>query len=71
VVLAAIGGVIGAAVSVWGTKLIEHQLYGVAARDVVSMVVAGVVLFGAAVLACVVPARRALGVDPATAIRAD
>jgi predicted permease len=71
VILAGIGGVIGAAVSVWGTKLIEHQLYGVAARDVVSMIIAGGVLFGAAVLACVVPARRALGVDPVTAIRAD
>ena len=71
VVLAVIGGVIGAGVSLWGTKLIEHQLYGVAARDVVSMIVAAVVLFGAAILACVVPARRALGVDPVTAIRAD
>jgi len=70
-VLAGIGAAIGAAASVWGTKLIEHQLYGVAARDAVSMLVAAVVLAGAALLACIIPTRRALAVDPMTAIRAE
>ena len=55
----------------WGTKLIESQLYGVARSDIFSFVAAVVVLVGAALLACVVPTRRALSVDPITAIRAD
>jgi ABC-type antimicrobial peptide transport system permease subunit len=58
-------------VAVWGTKLIETQLYGVARSDVASFGAAAVVLLGAAVAACVVPARRALAVDPITAIRSE
>jgi predicted permease len=69
--LALIGMLIGGAVSMWGTKLIESQLFGVAARDPASMIAASVVLFAVAIVACVVPARRALAVDPMTAIRAD
>ncbi len=71
VALAVVGCVFGGVVSIWGTKLIENQLYGVAKHDPASMIAAAVVLLGAAVAACVVPARRALGVDPMTAIRAD
>jgi len=69
--LALIGCAFGAAVSIWGTKVIETQLYGVAKHDVASMAAAFIVLVGAALAACVVPARRALAVDPMTAIRAD
>jgi ABC-type antimicrobial peptide transport system permease subunit len=69
--LALIGCAFGAAVSIWGTKVIESQLYGVAKHDATSMIAAFIVLVGAALVACVVPARRALAVDPMTAIRAD
>jgi putative ABC transport system permease protein len=69
--LAIVGSAIGLAFAAWGTKLIENQLYGVARSDVVSFVAAVVVLVGAALIACVVPMRRALSVDPITAIRAD
>jgi putative ABC transport system permease protein len=69
--LAVVGSLIGLGFAAWGTKLIENQLYGVARSDVVSFVAAVVVLTGAALLACVVPTRRALAVDPITAIRAD
>ncbi|MFI5228905.1 MAG: ADOP family duplicated permease [Gemmatimonadales bacterium] len=71
VALALVGAGIGIAVALWGTKLIQHQLYGVAQRDTTSFVASVVVLLIAAVLACVIPARRALAVDPMTAIRAD
>jgi putative ABC transport system permease protein len=71
VTLAIAGCIVGGVVAVWGTKLIETQLYGVARSDVASFGAAAVVLLGAAVAACVVPARRALAVDPMTAIRAE
>ena len=69
--LAVVGSAIGLSFAAWGTKLIESQLYGVARSDVVSFAAAVVVLVGAALIACVVPTRRALSVDPITAIRAD
>jgi len=71
VVVGLIGSVIGVVVASWGTKLIERQLYDVGRLDIVSFSVAIVVLFLAAVVASVVPTRRALAVDPMTAIRAD
>jgi ABC-type antimicrobial peptide transport system permease subunit len=71
VVVGLIGSVVGVIVAGWGTKLIERQLYDVDRLDVVSFAVAIVVLFLAAVVASVVPTRRALAVDPMTAIRAD
>jgi putative ABC transport system permease protein len=69
--LAIIGSAIGLSVAAWGTKLIESQLYGIERSDVVSFVAAVIVLVGAALLACVLPTRRALSVDPIAAIRAD
>jgi predicted permease len=69
--VAVAGSAAGVAAAIWGTKLIEHQLYGVERSDVVSFAASIVVLSLAALLACVVPTRRALAVDPMTAIRAD
>ena len=71
VALAVLGSAVGLAMAAWGTKLIESQLYGVARSDAMSFIAAAVVLLGAALVACIVPTRRALGVDPMTAIRAD
>ena len=71
VMLAAVGAAAGIALSIWGTRLIEHELFGVGPRDVVSFAASLLVLLAAAVLACVVPTRRALAVDPMTAIRAE
>ena len=66
-----IGGVLGLLLSRWGGKLIEHQLYGVGRSDPVSFALGAGALLLTAVLACVIPTRRALAVDPITAIRAD
>jgi predicted permease len=71
IVVAAVGSAAGIATAAWGTKLIEHQLYGVERSDAVSFIAPVIVLVAAAVLACIVPTRRALAVDPMTAIRAD
>jgi putative ABC transport system permease protein len=69
--LALVGSALGIAIALWGTKLIEHELYGVAQRDTVSLAASVIVLLAVGIVACVVPARRALAVDPMTAIRAD
>ncbi|HKV52363.1 MAG TPA: ABC transporter permease [Gemmatimonadaceae bacterium] len=71
VTLAVIGGAIGLAASLWATSLLTKMLYGVAHTDIVSFVTGAVVLLGTAVAACAVPARRAVSIDPAIAMRAD
>ncbi|HEV8216961.1 MAG TPA: ABC transporter permease [Gemmatimonadaceae bacterium] len=71
VALAISGAVVGLAIARWGTKVIETQLYGVARSDSASFYAAAIVLVVAALVACIVPTRRALAVDPMTAIRAD
>lgn len=69
--LAIAGAAAGLIAASWGTKLIESQLHGVTRLDPASYVIGGAVLVGAALLASVVPVRRAVSVDPMTAIRAD
>jgi hypothetical protein len=69
--LAGIGALVGLGGAVWGSKLIEAQLFGVSRMDPVSFIAAAAVLLVAALLACAAPTRRALSVDPMTAIRAD
>jgi len=46
-------------------------LYGISARDPFIYVTTSSVVFGIAVLACWLPARRAARLDPLTALRAD
>jgi predicted permease len=69
--LAVTGAIVGLVLAGWGTKLIETQLHGVQRLDPMSYALGAIVLVGAALAACAVPARRALAVDPMTAIRAE
>ena len=69
VALAMIGGVIGLVGSWWTTRIVAKLLYGVTRTDPLSFAVGAAVLLGAALIACRVPARRALRVDPAEALR--
>jgi putative ABC transport system permease protein len=46
-------------------------LFAIDATDPASFVVAAALFLGVAALACAVPARRALGVDPADVLRSD
>jgi len=71
VMLAGLGAAIGLAGAFYGTRLIATLLYGVAPIDAVSFATGAIVLIVTAVVACVVPTRRALAVDPIRAIRAD
>ena len=65
------GVIVGFAFAAWGTRLIQTQLHDVDRLDPVSFAVGAVVLIGVALVACIVPTRRALAVDPMTAIRAE
>ena len=67
--LTLIGLVIGVAGAIGLTRLMASLLFGVGARDPVTMVSVGVILTGVAVTASYVPARRATRVDPVVALR--
>ena len=70
-VLTVAGIVLGLAGARWATKIVESQLHGVSRLDPASFIVGALVLVAISVVACLVPMRRALAVDPMTAIRAD
>jgi ABC-type antimicrobial peptide transport system permease subunit len=69
--MAVIGSVIGLLAARGGVKLLAHTLYGVQQTDVVSFAAAAMALVLIAVLACMVPARRAISIDPLIAMRAE
>ncbi len=67
--LALIGVAIGIAAA-WGlTRLMANQLFGVTAQDPLTFVAVALLLTLVALLACYLPARRAVRVDPMIALR--
>src|SRR4029077_9292087 len=70
--LALAGLAIGAAAALVLTRLLSsfsHLLYGVGTSDPVTFVCVSLLLAGVAILACYLPARRAMRVDPMFALR--
>jgi putative ABC transport system permease protein len=67
--LAGIGIVAGLIIAFWASRLMDSLLYGVSSRDPVTYGLVAVTLLAVAALASWLPARRAAGVDPATALR--
>jgi ABC-type lipoprotein release transport system permease subunit len=53
------------------SRLLESLLYGVSATDPATFATIAVVALAVAAAACLVPAVRAIRVDPVTALRAD
>jgi predicted permease len=66
-----VGLAAGLPISLLGAHWIQSQLYAVKSYDPLSLFVAMVVLFTAAVLASFLPARRVASIDPMQALRAD
>jgi putative ABC transport system permease protein len=65
------GLTLGLAVSLVVTRFLETMLFGVQPRDATTFAGVVVVLSAAAMLGCLVPALRAMRVDPMVALRAE
>jgi putative ABC transport system permease protein len=69
--LVGIGLVVGVAGAIGATRLIQQQLFNVEATDPATFVAVSSLFAGIATLACLVPAIRALRVDPVKTLQAE
>jgi predicted permease len=67
--LTLVGIAVGVGASLWLTRLIAGLLYGVTPTDTVTFAAVVTLLFGVALVASYVPARRAMRVDPMNVLR--
>ena len=67
----AIGMILGLVASLAVNRVLQSQLVGVSPYDPSTIVLAPVLLILVTLLACRIPARRAMNVDPAVALRND
>ena len=69
--LAVIGAVGGVGAALWLTRVMETLLFSVSRTDPATFVLVPLVLIAVAALACYIPARRAMKVDPVVALRGE
>jgi predicted permease len=63
------GSALGLLIALAGSRVLTSFLYGISEHDPLAVASAVLILIGAAVLASLLPARRAARVDPATVLR--
>jgi putative ABC transport system permease protein len=63
------GVLAGLVVAFGATRLMSSLLFGVGAADAVTFAAVAIVMLSVALAACFVPARRAIGVEPAAVLR--
>ena len=69
--LTLIGVAAGTSGALWLTRFIEGMLFGVQPTDPATFSIVAITMIGVALLACLIPGRRATNVDPAVALRHD
>jgi ABC-type lipoprotein release transport system permease subunit len=69
--LAAIGAAGGVGAAFWLTSVMETLLFSVSRTDPITFVAVPAALIVVACLACYLPARRAMKVEPVVALRGD
>jgi putative ABC transport system permease protein len=69
--LAVIGAAGGVGAALWLTRVMETLLFSVSRTDPLTFVAVPVTLIAVALLACYIPARRAMRVDPVIALRGE
>jgi len=67
--LVAVGLAVGSALAALVGRMLRESLFGVAASDPTTLVAVAAILVAVALVACVIPARRAMRVDPMVAVR--
>lgn len=71
VALATAGAALGVIGAAWLTRLMEGLLFSVSRTDPVTFAAVPIAMVAVAVLACYLPARRAMRVDPVIALRTE
>ena len=69
IALTAIGTVIGLILTTLLVGVMSDLVYGINVTDPLTFIAGSLVLFGAALLSCYIPARRAVRVNPVTALK--
>lgn len=65
------GTLFGVAAALTVSRLFNAVLYGISPKDPLTYVLAITLMIVVTLLACTIPARRALALDPASALRED